>query len=426
MYDLSQPFGETIREKREAFGLNQREFAEFLGLNSSGERTVSGWERNEHKPSRSKMELIHALDADIPFRESHKKHGFRFIDLFAGIGGIRLPFQEMGGKCVFTSEWDKFSKKTYASNFGELPEGDISAIPSTDIAGHDLLLAGFPCQAFSQAGLKQGFNDTRGTMFFEIQRILAVHRPKAFLLENVKQLKGHDQGRTLKTILAILRGETVAEIPGNVPMSDEARKGLGTKLDYNVDFRVLKANDFGVPQHRQRIYIIGFERGLVPDADPAAILDELASRKSRTRLGSVLEANEDVHPKYTISDRLLAGHERRKREHEAKGNGFGFSLFNADSPYCNTISARYYKDGSEILIDQADIGKNPRKLTPRECARIQGFPENFCVNAVSNAQAYRQFGNSVSVPVIREIARLMVPHLVERELPGKGQKGTHG
>jgi len=411
MYDQSQPFGDTIREKREAFGLNQREFAEFLGLKSSGERTVSGWERNEHKPSRSKMDLIHSLDADIPFRDRRRKHAFRFIDLFAGIGGIRLPFQELGGKCVFTSEWDRFSKKTYASNFGEFPDGDITSIPSSDIPEHDVLLAGFPCQAFSQAGLKQGFNDTRGTMFFEIQRILAAHRPKAFLLENVKQLRGHDQGRTLQTILAILRGETVAEIPADVPMSEEARKGLGTRLDYNVDFRVLKANDFGVPQHRQRIYIIGFERELVPDANIDAIFHELALRKSETRLGSVLEANSDVDPKYTISDRLLAGHERRRREHEAKGNGFGFSLFNADSPYCNTISARYYKDGSEILIDQSDIGKNPRKLTPRECAGIQGFPEEFKVGAVSDAQAYRQFGNSVSVPVIRAIAELMLPHL---------------
>ncbi len=278
MYDLSQPFGDTIREKREAFGLNQREFAEFLGLKSSGERTVSGWERNEHKPSPSKMDLIHSLDADIPFRDKRRKHAFRFIDLFAGIGGIRLPFQELGGKCVFTSEWDRFSKKTYASNFGEFPDGDITAISSSEIPEHDLLLAGFPCQAFSQAGLKQGFNDTRGTMFFEIQRILATHRPKAFLLENVKQLRGHDQGRTLQTILAILRGEVVAEIPADVPMSEEARKSLGTKLDYNVDFRVLKANDFGVPQHRQRIYIVGFERGLVPDADVAAILDLLHNR----------------------------------------------------------------------------------------------------------------------------------------------------
>lgn len=411
MLDQSEPISNTIREKREALGLNQREFAEFLGMGPAGERTVSGWERGEHKPSRSKLELIRALDVRIPFRDTRRNHAFRFIDLFAGIGGIRLPFQEAGGKCVFTSEWDKFSKKTYASNFGELPDGDITEIPAADIPAHDVLLAGFPCQAFSQAGLRQGFSDTRGTMFFEIQRILAAHRPKAFLLENVKQLRGHDCGRTLQTILSTLRGETVPDIPSDVPMSDEARRGLGTKLDYNVDFRVLRANNFGVPQKRERIYIIGFERGLVPDVDVGAIFDELEKRQSDTRLGSVLAANSYVDPKYTISDRLLAGHERRLKEHKAKGNGFGFSLFNVDSPYCNTISARYYKDGSEILIDQSDIGRNPRKLTPRECAGIQGFPDKFKVDAVSDAQAYRQFGNSVSVPVIEAIADLMVPHL---------------
>lgn len=426
MYDHSPPLGKIIREKREAFGLNQREFAEFLGLKSSGERTIGGWERNEHRPTSSKLNLIHSLDVDIPFKDKNKKINFRFIDLFAGIGGIRLPFQELGGECVFTSEWDKFSKKTYASNFGEFPDGDISKIQSSDIPGHDLLLAGFPCQAFSQAGLKQGFNDTRGTMFFEIQRILAHHRPKAFLLENVKQLKGHDCGRTLKTILSILRGETIPDIPADIPMSEEARKGLGTKLDYNVDFRVLKANNFGVPQHRQRVYIIGFDREQIPDADPVAILDDLETRSSTTRLGSVLEENGGVDPKYTISDTLLAGHERRLLEHKSKGNGFGFSLFNRDSPYCNTISARYYKDGSEILIDQTDIGKNPRKLTPRECARIQGFPEEFKVNAVSDAQVYRQFGNSVSVPVIREIARLMEPHLTVKKATDKKKSKKFG
>ena len=166
------------------------------------------------------------MDTTVPFRNTRRKNTFDFIDLFAGVGGIRLPFQEMGGKCVFTSEWDKFSKKTYAANYGEYPDGDITQIRSDEIPPHDVLLAGFPCQAFSQAGLKQGFNDTRGTMFFEIQRILAHHRPKAFILENVKQLKGHDKGRTLQTILAILRGEDVGEVPSDIPMSSDARRGL--------------------------------------------------------------------------------------------------------------------------------------------------------------------------------------------------------
>ena len=408
MLDLTEQLSQTLREKREAVGMTQKEFAEFIGLNASGERTVSGWERGEHRISPAKLRSVLELDLDIPFRNVRQKNDFTFIDLFAGIGGIRLPFQELGGKCVFTSEWDKFAKKTYAANFGEFPSGDITKITADDIPEHDVLLAGFPCQAFSQAGLKQGFYDTRGTMFFEIQRILARRRPKAFLLENVKQLRGHDKGRTLKTILSILRGEVVPDIPEDVPMSEEARRYLGTRLNYRVDFRVLRANNFGVPQGRERVYVVGFEKGAYPDADPTGILDELEKQRSETRLGNVLEDNSTVHGKYTISDRLLAGHERRKKEHKAKGNGFGYSLFNADSPYCNTISARYYKDGSEVLIDQSDLGKNPRKLTPRECARIQGFPEQFRVDAVSDVQCYKQFGNSVSVPVIRAIAKKIV------------------
>jgi DNA (cytosine-5)-methyltransferase 1 len=343
------------------------------------------------------------------------KPPFTFIDLFAGIGGIRLPFQERGGQCIFTSEWDKFSQQTYAANFGDKPDGDITKIPADTIPPHDLLLAGFPCQAFSQAGLRQGFSDTRGTMFFEIQRILAFHRPKAFLLENVKQLRGHDKGRTLATILSILRGENIQDIPSDVPMSSEARRSLQTRLNYQVDFGVLVARNFGVPQNRERIYIIGFDRDQVSEASqrdlPQEIFSRLLKQKAVTSLNTILEDSSAVDPKYTISDRLLAGHQRRLREHRAKGNGFGFSVFNRQSPYCNTISARYYKDGSEILIDQSDIGRNPRKLTPRECARIQGFPETFNVGTVSDTQIYKQFGNSVSVPVIRAIAEEMVPFL---------------
>ncbi len=343
------------------------------------------------------------------------KPPFTFIDLFAGIGGIRLPFQERGGQCIFTSEWDKFSQQTYAANFGDQPDGDITKIPADTIPPHDLLLAGFPCQAFSQAGLRQGFSDTRGTMFFEIQRILAFHRPKAFLLENVKQLRGHDKGRTLATILSILRGENIQDIPSDVPMSSEARRSLQTRLNYQVDFDVLVARNFGVPQNRERVYIIGFDRDQVSEASqrdlPREIFSRLLKHKAVTSLNTILEDSSSVDPKYTISDRLLAGHQRRLREHRAKGNGFGFSVFNRQSPYCNTISARYYKDGSEILIDQSDIGRNPRKLTPRECARIQGFPETFNVGTVSDTQIYKQFGNSVSVPVIRAIAEEMVPFL---------------
>ena len=414
-----QDIATYVSDTRSCLGLSQRQFAERIGLGPGGERTVGGWERAEHVPSALHRKSIEALIEKVPFRSQYsggeRDPSFRFIDLFAGIGGIRLPFQEVGGQCVFTSEWDKFSQATYAANFFERPYGDITKIPSDTIPDHDVLLAGFPCQAFSQAGLRQGFYDTRGTMFFEIQRILAHRRPKAFLLENVKQLRGHDKGRTLATILSILRGEEVPQISPDIPMSDEARKSLGVRLRYRTDASVLVARNFGVPQNRERVYIIGFDRDQVREAEERDIVKEifdgLQKRRSETRLGSVLEDNNSVDPKYTISSRLLAGHERRLREHKAKGNGFGFSLFNRDSVYCNTISARYYKDGSEVLIDQTDIGKNPRKLTPRECARIQGFPETFVVDAVSDVQNYRQFGNSVSVPVIRAIAQEMYPFL---------------
>lgn len=408
MNQLNHPH--YIKTKRQELGLNQKEFAELLGLNDSGERTVSGWERGEHKPTKTRWENILNLSTDVPFRNQKDNNWFKFIDLFAGIGGIRLPFQELGGECVFSSEWDKFSKKTYAMNFGELPSGDITKIRSEEIPDHDVLLAGFPCQAFSQAGLRKGFMDTRGTLFFEIQRILSHKRPKMFLLENVKQLRGHDKGKTLSTILSILRGESRVDIPNDIPISGEARKSLSNKLNYCVDYRVLRANNFGVPQNRERIYLLGFDREQFQNIDIDSILDDifikLEAFSLESKLGDVLENNASVDPKYTISDRLLAGHKRRRVEHKKKGNGFGYSVFDRESPYCNTISARYYKDGSEILINQDDIGKNPRKLTPRECARIQGFPEDFRVDSVSNNQIYKQFGNSVSVPVIREIAKL--------------------
>ena len=408
-----------VQEKREGLGLTQKAFAELLGMPETGERTVRGWELGEHLPTPAKRTQIDNLpDTALlrsPYRNNPESADFSFIDLFAGIGGIRYPFQKQGGHCVFTSEWDRFAKKTYAANFGEVPHGDITKIAASDIPKHDLLLAGFPCQAFSQAGLKQGFNDTRGTMFFEIQRILAHHRPKAFLLENVKQLKTHDQGRTLKTILDILEGKTIAEIPETVPMSEEARNSLSTKLNYRVGFQVLKASNFGVPQNRQRIYIIGFDRDQVTTANQKDICGEIFGRLSKvtckTRVGDILESNDTIDPKYTISDRLWAGHQRRLAMHKKNGNGFGYSLFTKDSPYTNTISARYYKDGSEILIDQSDIGKNPRKLTPKECIGLQGFPKEFNVDVVSDGQNYKQFGNSVSVPVIEAIANEMKPYL---------------
>ena len=406
---------DLVIEKRKKLKVTQKQMGQILGLGKSGERSVRRWENGEHQPSDNQCEQIKALQMHAPFYDGDKEGSFRFIDLFAGIGGIRLPFQETGGRCVFSSEWDRFSQVTYTRNFGHPPHGDITKIPTQDIPDHDVLLAGFPCQAFSQAGLKQGFQDTRGTMFFEIQRILAEKRPKAFLLENVKQLRGHDGGRTLQTILDILRGEHFTKIPKNVPMSEDARKGLDTKLDYWVDYRVLRAGDFGVPQNRERIYIIGFDRSAFPGVDFDKCFKWPEPTGEKTKLGWILDDNDKVDPKYTLSNKLWAGHKRRKREHEKKGNGFGYSLFTPESAYSNTISARYYKDGSEILIDQSDIGKNPRKLTPRECARLQGFPEEFIVNEVSDAQAYRQFGNSVSIPVIRLLARAMTTVLALAE-----------
>ncbi|NUF27026.1 MULTISPECIES: DNA cytosine methyltransferase [unclassified Gilliamella] len=300
----------------------------------------------------------------------------KIIDLFAGIGGIRLGFELASNniECVFTSEIDQHAIKTYVENHGnENIFGDITMISEEDIPEHDILLAGFPCQPFSQAGLKKGFSDTRGTLFFDIERILLKRKPKAFLLENVKQLKGHDKGNTLKTILMHLE-----------------------QAGYKVYYDVLKARDFGIPQNRERIYIIGFLDHAVQFSFPEPL-------NKPTKVGDILEKN--VDQKYTISDRLWAGHQRRKIENKAKGKGFGYSLVNFDSEYTNTISARYYKDGSEILIEQKN--KNPRKLTPREAARLQGFPENFKI-PVSDVQAYKQFGNSVCVPVIRAIAKNMI------------------
>lgn len=315
----------------------------------------------------------------------------KIVDLFAGIGGIRLGFRQAAWEqkrtieCVFTSEWNKFSIQTYRSNFpNEEIQGDITQIDEKDIPHHDVLLAGFPCQPFSQAGEKKGFTDTRGTLFFDIERILIEKQPQAFLLENVKNLKGHDNGRTLRTILEHLHAAGYT----------------------NTSVTTLKARDFGLPQNRERLYIVGFRNDSLFFSFPQPPY-------IKTRVGDILE--DTVDKKYTISDRLWAGHQRRKRENKRKGKGFGYGLFTADSVYTNTLSARYYKDGSEILIAQQ--GQNPRKLTPRECARLQGFPENYILpSAVSDAQLYRQFGNSVPINVIEAIAANMLPHITPAAL----------
>ena len=302
---------------------------------------------------------------------------FKFIDLFAGIGGIRRPFQNLGGTCVFSSEIDKFARQTYEVNWGEVPSGDITKIDEKLIPEFDILLAGFPCQAFSIAGKRKGFADTRGTMFFEIERILEYHKPKCFLLENVKGLLSHDKGKTFATIKDILEN----------------------KLGYKIYYKVLNAKDFGVPQNRERIIIVGFKNHNIDFEFPK-------SSNISIKVGDILENN--VDDKYTISDKIWAGHKRRKQEHKRKGNGFGYCLFNENSPYTSTISARYYKDGSEILIEQQ--GKNPRKLTPREAARLQGFPDTFNI-VVSDTQAYKQFGNSVPTKMIEAVAKEVITAL---------------
>lgn len=303
--------------------------------------------------------------------DSHKNNEskFKFIDLFAGIGGIRLGFESIGGECVFSSEWDKWAQKTYAENFKEIPYGDIRKISPEEIPTFNVLTAGFPCQPFSQAGLKKGFEDTRGTLFFNIAKIVDYHKPEVVFLENVRNLAGHDGGRTLKVIIKTLED-----------------------MEYKVFYKILNAKNFGLPQNRARIYIIGFKNDVNFDFPEELNL--------KTKVGDILEEN--VDSKYTISDKLWAGHQRRKKEHKEKGNGFGYCLFDEKSQYTSTISARYYKDGSEILISQKN--KNPRKITPKEAARLQGFPKDFII-PVSDTQAYRQFGNSVAVPVIKSVAK---------------------
>ena len=303
-------------------------------------------------------------------------NSFTFVDLFAGIGGIRLAFESTGGKCVFTSEWDKYAQITYQENFGDVPNGDITQIDEKEVPNHDVLLAGFPCQPFSHAGLRKGFDDIRGTLFFDIVRILSTKKPKLVLLENVKGFATHDKGNTYSVVCRTLES-----------------------LGYEVHSQVLNAREFGIPQNRERIYIVGIDR----TRTLKATFNFPNPPMTNVKVGDILESK--VDEKYTISDKLWAGHQRRLREHRARGNGFGYSLFNSASRYTSTISARYYKDGSEILISQK--GKNPRKLTPREAARLQGFPDGFKI-PVSDAQAYRQFGNSVAVPVVSAIATEMI------------------
>ena len=373
----------VIREKRETLGITAKEFSDALCLGKNGEKLVREWEDGTSVPSEEVYQKILSFASDRPFYNGPDTGKFRFIDLFAGIGGIRIPFQELGGVCVFSSEWDQFAQKTYKANFGETPSGDITKIESSIIPDFDVLLGGFPCQPFSSAGLKKGFADTRGTLFFEIERILRDKRPKAFLLENVKQLQTHDKGRTLSVILSHIDA-----------------------LDYYVKYAILRAGDFGVPQNRERTYIVGFDKNYY-DMPEDYDFQFPTPTYEKTRLGDILESQ--VDERYTLTDAIWEGFKKRKQNNINRGAGFGYCLFNEESPYVSTLVARYYKDGQEILIDQGP-DKKPRKLTPRECARLQGFPDSFII-PVSNMQAYKQFGNSVAVPVVRAVAKRIVEEM---------------
>lgn len=317
--------------------------------------------------------------------KKNERADFSFIDLFAGIGGMRLAYEGVGGHCVYSNEWNKYSQQTYFANFGEQPDGDITKVNEFEIPDHDILVAGFPCQPFSIAGVSKkqslgratGFEDkTQGTLFFDVCRILKAKRPKAFMLENVKNLCSHDKGRTFKIITESL---------------DE--------LDYEIFYDVLDGQMY-VPQHRERIIIVGFDRQRYgKDIDFSF---SLTPADPKPKMMDILD--QEVDDRYTLSDKLWLYLQNYAEKHKAAGNGFGFGIADPNG-ISRTLSARYYKDGSEILISQK--GKNPRRLTPRECARLQGFPEEFKI-PVSDTQAYRQFGNSVVVPLMREIAGLVV------------------
>jgi len=396
----------------------QREIADHVGKDI---KTVRRWEKAETPCPAMLGPTLHALLATgatgnagsgtSPAAPSR----FQFIDLFAGIGGIRMGFETQGGECVFTSEWNEFSKKTYLENYGTHHAfvGDIVSFPAGEVPAHDILLGGFPCQPFSIAGVSKknalgrphGFEcTTQGTLFFDVARIIAAKRPAAFLLENVKNLLSHDKGRTFDVILQTLRDE----------------------LGYEVHYRVVDGQHF-TPQHRERIIIVGF-RG-----ETAFSWDDLRLPEQGPRLGAILHrtdgsepvlpwdderffdhARRSVQPKYTLTPKLWAYLQNYAEKHRAAGNGFGFGMAYPDS-VTRTLSARYHKDGSEILVHQGP-GLRPRRLTPRECARLMGFPDTFRI-PVSDTQAYRQFGNSVVMPVMQEVARIMAPH-VEALLAG--------
>ncbi|MFS0887097.1 DNA (cytosine-5-)-methyltransferase [Aeromicrobium sp. 179-A 4D2 NHS] len=394
---------DLLRAARESY--SQRQIAEALGVN---DRTVARWEAgNTSIPSLAVPALKEFLRLG---RTSSAPRAFTFVDLFAGIGGIRTAFERIGGECVFTSEWDRWAQQTYKANFpddeyGEhVFAGDITAVEASAVPDHDVLVGGFPCQPFSIAGVSKknalgrahGFADaTQGTLFFDVARIIDEKRPAAFLLENVKNLKSHDKGRTFEVIRATLQEE----------------------LGYELHTRVINGKHF-TPQNRERIILVGFREGSDFDFDELALEDYPSTVRDVLHKPSDADLSHDggrfvdpttgrVNDKYTLTDHLWTYLQNYAAKHRAAGNGFGFGLVDLDGT-TRTLSARYYKDGSEILIPQT--GRNPRRLTPRECARLMGFDDDFVI-PVSDTQAYKQFGNSVVVPAISAVAELMAHHI---------------
>lgn len=333
---------------------------------------------------------------DVPFPEP-KKHDFTFIDLFAGIGGFRIAMQNLNGKCVFSSEIDKYAKKTYELNFGEVPFGDITKIDEKDIPEHDVLCAGFPCQAFSIAGKRKGFEETRGTLFFDIARIIKEKKPKAFFLENVKGLRNHDKGKTLKTILKVLRED----------------------LDYYVpEPKIMNAKDFGVPQKRERIFIIGFRKD-----QNVTDFKYPEPTNPDTKFSDIKEKNE-VSVKYYLSSQYQNTLINHKLRHANKGNGFGYEIIE-DDQCSNTIVVGGMGRERNLIIDcrlqdftpitkiKGTVNKDYwRRMTPREWARLQGFPDNYLIK-VADVHAYKQFGNSVAIPAIYETAKILINKIIK-------------
>lgn len=384
-------------------GYTVPEAARVLGYS---EGHIYRWKRGEEIPRESVIRLLN-MEIDRRRDAGDAEKTFTFIDLFAGIGGLRRAMESAGGRCIFTSEWDKYAQQTYMANFPDnrLPAGDIRQVEAEDIPPHDVLVAGFPCQPFSIAGVSKknalgrahGFEDeTQGTLFFDVLRILMHHRPAAFMLENVKNLKSHDRGRTFEVI----------------------RRKLTEDLGYTLETRVIDAGHF-VPQHRERIVMVGFREATgfsfddvqLPTYGTRRMRHILHPENGTERPEGHFTVGPDalVSEKYTLTDKLWAYLQGYAEKHKAKGNGFGFGLVDGDS-IARTLSARYYKDGSEILVGRGK-GKNPRRLTPRECARLMGYPDDFRI-PVSDTQAYKQFGNSVAVPVFAEVARVMAPHIL--------------